>query len=338
MLDYKYYKKFPDLVVEIMRYFVLDSNVMKKTVLSFCEKTGIKNEHGIDFVYDPRTVSNICDVLVDNNVMSCLLSDKALGEKAVYASSYDKATFERNIDFSVFYYNSIVYGFKYIYDYYKKITIPLVNVDNFEKQQIGSAFIIDNYIVTAKHCLEKAKEIEIYGFSAEELNQSVIYISKNDNVDVAIIKVDTSKYNVGYISNGDVLDDVIVMGYPSLPGFETFVTGEKATISAESKINLPTKGSITSYGNNILSKIELMLITAKIRGGNSGGPIINSKGYVVGITSQVPAFEGDYDDLGYGIAVPSCEIVKIINEHKNFNYKSDLFVSGKYLDIKKISI
>jgi S1-C subfamily serine protease len=56
-----------------------------------------------------------------------------------------------------------------------------------------------------------------------------------------------------------------------------------------------------------------MLITAKIRGGNSGGPVINSNGRFVGIACQAPNYEGDivdYDDLGYGIAVP----VKYLNE------------------------
>ena len=56
-----------------------------------------------------------------------------------------------------------------------------------------------------------------------------------------------------------------------------------------------------------MAQIEAMLITAKIKGGNSGGPVINSNGCLVGIACQQPNYEGEignYDDLGYGIAVP----------------------------------
>ena len=47
-----------------------------------------------------------------------------------------------------------------------------------------------------------------------------------------------------------------------------------------------------------------MLVTARIRGGNSGGPIINSNGQVVGVAFSEPMSEGNYDDMGYGVAYP----------------------------------
>ena len=47
-----------------------------------------------------------------------------------------------------------------------------------------------------------------------------------------------------------------------------------------------------------------MLVTARIRGGNSGGPIIDSNGAVVGVAFSEPMSKGDYDEMGYGIAYP----------------------------------
>ncbi|HHU56382.1 MAG TPA: hypothetical protein GXZ48_06825 [Acholeplasmataceae bacterium] len=50
-----------------------------------------------------------------------------------------------------------------------------------------------------------------------------------------------------------------------------------------------------------------MLLTCPIRGGNSGGPIINEYGEVVSVFTDIPFAEGDsfqYDNFGYGCATP----------------------------------
>ena len=57
-----------------------------------------------------------------------------------------------------------------------------------------------------------------------------------------------------------------------------------------------------------------MLITAKIKGGNSGGPIINNKGCVVGVAFGEPIYEGSYDDVGYGVGMPIQVLNDIISE------------------------
>jgi serine protease Do len=60
-------------------------------------------------------------------------------------------------------------------------------------------------------------------------------------------------------------------------------------------------------GESYLQSEEFLLINAKVKGGNSGGPLINKKGYAVGILVNAPLNSGDasqMDQLGYGIAVP----------------------------------
>lgn len=57
-----------------------------------------------------------------------------------------------------------------------------------------------------------------------------------------------------------------------------------------------------------------MLITARIRGGNSGGPVIDSNGAVVGVAFSEPMSKGDYDEMGYGVAYP-IEIFYQILDH-----------------------
>lgn len=87
-----------------------------------------------------------------------------------------------------------------------------------------------------------------------------------------------------WVDDGKVMQDVLVLGYPKIPGFTDFLTAEKATISSKAEARLtPTKGAIAAYGTNYLSRAELMLIIAKIRCGNSGGPVINENGCIVAV-------------------------------------------------------
>lgn len=107
-------------------------------------------------------------------------------------------------------------------------------------------------------------------------------------MDIAFIDVGREEAKGVFVDNGKVLQDVLVMGYPKIPTFT--------------------------------NKAELMLITAKIRGGNSGGPIINEEGSIVGVACQKPDYSsnnGDYDDLGYGIAIPIKYVSDIIEKKSN---------------------
>ena len=133
-------------------------------------------------------------------------------------------------------------------------------------------------------------------------------MSDNEGVDLAFIHTGRVEEPLIYADEGEVMQEVLVMGYPRIPAFTNFLTAEKALISSKATSRItPTAGAIAAYGYEYLAKIEAILITARIRGGNSGGPVINQNGCLVGVACQIPALDpqyGDYDDLGYGVAVP----------------------------------
>ena len=222
--------------------------------------------------------------------------------------------------------NSLVYGFEYIYTHYKERTIPVV-VRIGEDDSMGSCFRIFDGIATAKHCLTDGKPIAIRGYSKERLQRFTVYVSKNPEIDLAFIATGED-----YIPNNaepHVLDNVMVMGYPKVSWFLEFCTGEKANISAMAELRLtPTLGSVAAEGEIYYPKglPKMLLVTAKITGGNSGGPVINEEGYVVGIPSL-----GSQDTIAPAVSKGNSSLLDWLNEEIKPR-------SGKYIGLSNIRI
>ena len=314
-LDYDV--KYPSLIFDIVDYFTLgNGNINSKKVISFC--TDYKVPQGEDLI-QPDVVDKIRQKLCSARKMSCIKSGGAIGGDSNYLVVIrDRNQYHKNKDYYVFYYNSLVYGFEYIYHEYRAKVIPLV-VKTKEGESMGTCFRMYNGLVTAKHCLTDGCAIAVQGYTGEFLNKCNVYVSSNADIDLAYIE--TCEDNGFFEDEGHVLDDVLVMGYPKVSFFLNFCTAERAIISAKAELRMtPTMGAIAAKGEIYFPKglPELFLITAKIRGGNSGGPVINSKGMVVGVATGISAGEGLSDDnVGYGMAYPIQTIRDMIRE-KNY--------------------
>ena len=327
---YDYDLKYPSLIMDIIEYFDISYGIKDRSVLKFCEDTGISVKGGVNYIYQPAIINKICQKLCDKNEMSVIRTDGNLGFNNSYGFFiHDREQWNSNREQIQVYFNSLVYGFRYIYNLYKDIVIPLVWEKENGDYSLGTGFKLCGGIVTAKHCIEDPQTLAIKGYSVDELSQSKIYVSENPYIDIAFINVGKKeKINV-HTADGEVLQDILTLGYPKIPVFTDFLTAEKATISSKAEVRLtPTKGSISAFGTNYFAKTELMLITAKIRGGNSGGPIINEEGAVVGISCQLPNYEGeigDYDDMGYGIAIPIKYLNEILSTKKMINVSKNFY-------------
>ena len=168
---------------------------------------------------------------------------------------------------------------------------------------LGSGFVIseDGFIVTNNHVIEAADEIIIEFFSGEELEAEVI--GTDPKTDIALLKVDTDEA-LPFVSFGDsdtarVGDWVIAMGNPLGQGF---------SVSA----------GIVSARNRALSGTydDYIQTDAAINRGNSGGPLFNLEGEVVGVNTAILSPTGG--SIGIGFSMASNVVTRVVGQLKEF--------------------
>lgn len=167
---------------------------------------------------------------------------------------------------------------------------------------LGSGFIIDRekgYIVTNNHVIKDAQEIRITLHDNAIVNASVI--GKDEKTDIALLQADLKKHDVGAASlgNSDILrvgDWVMAIGNPfGLGGTVTagIVSARKRDINAG------------PYDDFIQTD-------ASINRGNSGGPMFNLKGEVIGINTAI--FSPSGGSVGIGFAIPSSMVKSVLDQ------------------------
>ena len=303
MEEFRHYDMlFPELVYDILDYFRGGNSIKpfsEKCISDYCERSRFNSQMPKGEIIQPDVVYRICETLAAKRVVTKIGSKLGLEEISsnYYYSPGNVSYFLQKTPSLLFLLNCKVYGFRYIYNAYKQMVLPVV-VKKDGKISMGTCFKLHHGIVTAKHCLE-TDEVAIGGYSAEKLSQCKVMISTDSEIDLAYIE--TNEHSLLLSGEAKVLDEVLVMGYPKIPMFFDFCTAERAAISS-----IPTRGAVAALVDQYISRNigKLMLVTARIRGGNSGGPIIDSDGAVVGVAFCEPQSEGDYDEMGYGIAYP----------------------------------
>jgi serine protease Do len=174
-------------------------------------------------------------------------------------------------------------------------------MDMFRKQMrrpsrgVGSGFIVDakGYILTNKHVVEDATRITVRLQSGEILRGTVV--GEDSLTDLAVIKVNAARelptVKLGDSSTVQVGDWVLAIGSPF--GLDQTVTaGIISTLERQTPLSNPN--------------FQRFLQTdAAINRGNSGGPLVNMRGEVIGVNSQIATSTGDYNGIGF--ALPSNE-------------------------------
>jgi len=171
----------------------------------------------------------------------------------------------------------------------------------------GTGFYISNdgYILTNNHLVEKASKVKVFTVQGDEYTAKII--GTDPKTDLALIKVDTK--NVPFAELGDsaqmkIGEWVLAIGNPL--GMEHTVTA--GIVSA--------KGRQLGLGGDVQTYEDYIQTDAAINRGNSGGPLVNMKGEVIGITSNMLAPNPTGGNIGIGFAIPSNMAKKVVTQLK----------------------
>jgi S1-C subfamily serine protease len=199
----------------------------------------------------------------------------------------------------------------------------------------GSGFFIDNegHIVTNHHVIENADRIEIHTHSGNVYEATVVGADRL--TDLAVLKVMAPQSDIHPLPIGDysavrVGQKAIVLGSPlatgSSLGLDRSPTITTGVISAIDR-SLPIE-SQTKPGVNDFTVENLIQTDAAVNPGNSGGPLLNSRGEVVGV---VTAIIGSANGIGF--AIPSSVMAEVIPEILKHGEVSRAFMGISYLPL-----
>jgi serine protease Do len=174
---------------------------------------------------------------------------------------------------------------------------PTPQPDEEVQRGVGSGFIItaDGYVLTNAHVVDGADDVFVTLTDKREFKAKIIGVDKR--TDVAVVKIDGSnlpRLTIGDPSKLKVGEWVIAIGSPF--GLENSVTA----------------GIVSAKARDTGDYLPLIQTDVAVNPGNSGGPLINMRGEVIGINSQIYSRSGGY--MGISFAVPIDEAVRVADQ------------------------
>jgi serine protease Do len=162
---------------------------------------------------------------------------------------------------------------------------------------VGSGFVIsdDGYVLTNAHVVEGADEVVVTLTDRREFKAKVL--GSDVRSDVAVLKVDARNLpsvRIGDSSKIRVGEWVIAIGSP---------------FNLE---NTVTAGIISAKARDTGEYLPLIQSDVAVNPGNSGGPLINMRGEVIGINSQIATLSGGYNGISF--AVPIDEVMRVTDQ------------------------
>ena len=176
-----------------------------------------------------------------------------------------------------------------------------------QSQGFGSGFIIsdDGYIVTNTHVVENATEIRVS--MQDRTSYKAELVGSDKRSDIALLKIDAEDLPVAELGDSDdvqVGQWVLAIGSPF--GFE--YTATQGIVSAVAR-SLPDD-----------TYVPFIQTDVAVNPGNSGGPLYDTEGRVIGVNSQIYSRSGGY--MGLSFAIPINVAKDIINQLKSKGYAS----------------
>lgn len=164
-------------------------------------------------------------------------------------------------------------------------------------QGVGSGFFIssDGYVLTNYHVVDDATDIYVTLTDGREFKAKVIGSDKQ--TDVALLKIDAKDMATLPIGDSDKIKKgqwVLAIGSPF---------GLDSTVTA---------GIISAINRDTGDYLPFIQTDVAVNPGNSGGPLINLQGEVIGINSQIISRSGGF--MGISLAIPIDDVMRVVNQ------------------------
>ncbi|MBK6506937.1 MAG: trypsin-like peptidase domain-containing protein [Ignavibacteria bacterium] len=177
---------------------------------------------------------------------------------------------------------------------------------------LGSGFIVssDGYILTNDHVAGNATKISVTLTSGETVEAKLIGSDRNS--DVAVLKIEKDNLDFARLGNSDdviIGEWVIALGNP----FGLFEINDKPTVTVG--VVSATDMKVNADGNRVYK--DMIQTDASINTGNSGGPLVNAEGDVIGMNTII--FTGgqfNSGSIGVGFSISINRVKKIMDEIK----------------------
>jgi serine protease Do len=185
-------------------------------------------------------------------------------------------------------------------------------------EALGSGFVIsaDGYIVTNNHVIEGADEIKVELFAGKTLDAKLV--GTDPKTDIALLKVESdTPLPFVQFGNSDLMrvgDWVMAMGNPLGQGF---------SVSA---------GIVSARGRELQGTYDDFIQTdAAINRGNSGGPLFNMDGQVIGVNTAILSPNGG--SIGIGFSMASNVVSKVVDQLKQYGETRRGWLGVKIQDV-----
>lgn len=189
-------------------------------------------------------------------------------------------------------------------------------------QALGSGFIIDpsGVVVTNNHVIDNAQQVSVTLSDGTEYPASIVGRDSKEDLAVLQVKADRPLPSVplGHSDEARIGDWVLAIGNPF---------GLSGTVTA---------GIISSRKRNVEHGLydDFIQTDAAINHGNSGGPLFNLKGEVIGINTLIYGGSGG-DSIGIGFAIPSDDARGIISQLRQTGYVRRGWLGVRYQDVTR---
>ena len=183
------------------------------------------------------------------------------------------------------------------------------DVPDETRRALGSGFVIDKagYVVTNYHVIADADTVEVSFSNNDSMKASIV--GRDPSTDIALLKVEANSRALRPLVLGNsaalrVGDDVLAIGNPL--GLE-----RSATRGIVSAVQRPLRAPSGFTIDHVIQT------DAALNRGNSGGPLMSSRGEVIGVNSAIEtAGDGSQGSIGIGYAVPINTVREVVAQLK----------------------